>query len=318
MATATEPQPITEQKSKELAPLNWFQRWPLRRRETLVSYLFLIPALLFFGFFVIYPMLSGVVTSFFNYTMDKMDFVGFKNYVELFGDPNFIKSLRNTVLLVVGVVPLIVLFSIFVSVTIYEKSPAIRSLFRGIFYLPVVTGTVSVVVVWKWIFDPMNGILNYILMQLGILDQPIMWLADKRFALLSILLVLLTTSVGQPIVLFVAALGNLDPSHIEAAEIDGANRWQLFRHIKMPGILPTTLYVVVITTINSFQCFSLIQLLTSGGPNYNTSTIMYLLYETAFKQYRFGYANSMGVILAIIIAIISFVQFKFLGSDVDY
>lgn len=298
--------------------LQWYQRWPLRMRETFVSYIFLLPALIFFFCFVIYPMGTGIVTSFFNYTMDKMEFIGFGNYVELFQNANFIKSMKNTILLVVGVVPLIMLFSITVSVLIYEKNTYIRSLFRGIFYLPVVTGTVSVVVVWKWIFDPMNGILNYVLMEMGILSEPVMWLADKRYALLCILVVLLTTSVGQPIVLYVAALGNLDPTHIEAAKIDGANRWQVFRYVKMPGILPTTLYVVVITTINSFQCFSLIQLLTSGGPNYNTSTIMYLLYETAFKQYRFGYANAMGVILAIIIAIISFVQFKWLGTDVEY
>lgn len=297
---------------------SWYSRLPIRMRETIVSYIFLLPALGFFFLFVVYPMCRGVFTSFFNYTMSDMTFIGLQNYTELFQNANFLKSLKNTLLLVVGVVPIIVIFSVFVSMTIYEKSPFVRSLFRGIFYLPVVTGTVSVVVVWKWIFHPMSGILNYVLMNMNIIDKPIMWLGDKRFALISILIVLLTTSVGQPIVLFVAALGNLDTSHIEAAKIDGANDWQVFRHVKIPGIMPTMLYVVVITTINSFQCFSLIQLLTSGGPNYATSTIMYLLYETAFKQYRFGYANAMGVILAIIIAIISFVQFKFLGDDIDY
>lgn len=296
----------------------WYSQWPIRTRETFVSYIFLLPALAFFVTFVVYPMLRGVYTSFFNYTMSDMTFIGLKNYSELFGNENFIKSLKNTILLVIGVVPLIVLLSIFVSVTIYEKNAFVRSMFRGIFYLPVVTGTVSIVVVWKWIFHPMSGILNYILETLGVIDAPIMWLGDKRFALWAVLIVLITTSVGQPIVLFVAALGNLDASHIEAAKIDGANDWQVFRHVKIPGIMPTMLYVVVITTINSFQCFSLVQLLTSGGPNYATSTIMYLLYETAFKQYRFGYANAMGVILAVIIAVISFLQFKFLGSDVDY
>lgn len=296
----------------------WYSRWPIRVRETFVSYIFLLPALGFFFLFVVYPMCRGIYTSFFNYTMSDMTFIGLGNYSEMFADPNFIKSLRNTVLLVIGVVPLIVLFSVFVSVTIYEKHAVIRSMFRGIFYLPVVTGTVSIVVVWKWIFHPMSGILNYILMSMNVIDKPIMWLGDKRFALISILIVLLTTSVGQPIILFVAALGNLDASHIEAAKIDGATDWQVFRHVKIPGIMPTMLYVVVITTINSFQCFSLIQLLTSGGPNYETSTIMYLLYEYAFKQYRFGYANAMGVVLAIIIAVISILQFKFLSTDIDY
>lgn len=298
--------------------VHWYNNWPIRIRESFIAYLFLLPALAFFFIFVIYPIFSGVYTSFFDYTMKKNDFIGFGNYVKLFQNENFIKSLKNTILLVVGVVPIIVIASVFISMTIYEKSAAVRSFFRGAFYLPVVTGTVSITLVWKWIFDPMNGILNYVLMTMGVIDSPIMWLGDKRFALWAIIIVLITTSVGQPIILYVAALGNLDASLVEASRIDGATEWQVFRHIKWPGILPTTLYVVVITTINSFQCFSLIQLLTSGGPNYNTSTVMYLVYETAFKQYKYGYANAMGVILAIIIGIISLVQFKFLGNDIEY
>lgn len=296
----------------------WYSTWPIRIRETFVSYLFLLPALVFFAVFVIYPILRGLYTSFFNYTMKKFEFVGFENYVNLVQDEHFVKSIKNTIFLVVGVVPLIVLFSLFVSLVIYEKNAVVRSMFRGIFYLPVVTGTVAVVVVWKWIFDPLNGILNYVLTQAGLIEQNIQWLGDKRYAMWAIIIVLLTTSVGQPIILYVAALGNLDQSQIEAARMDGAKEWQVFRYIKWPGIMPTTLYVVVITTINSFQCFSLIQLLTSGGPNYNTSTVMYLLYETAFKQYKFGYANAMGVILAIIIGVISIAQFKFFGNDVEY
>lgn len=295
-----------------------FSNLPIRTRETIVAYGFLAPALLFFGTFVIAPILSGVFTSFFNYTSKKFEFSGIDNYVKLFTNEIFLKSLKNTIILVLGVVPIIVLFSLFVSVVLYQKNAVIRSVFRGIFYLPVVTGTVSVVVVWKWIFDPVTGVLNYVLTKTNAITESITWLGDKRFAMWAIIIVLVTTSVGQPIILYIAALGNVDTSHIEAAEIDGASSWQVFRHIKWPGIMPTTLYVVVITTINSFQCFSLIQLLTSGGPNYNTSTIMYLVYETAFKQYKFGYANAMGVVLAIIIGLFSFIQFKFFGDDVGY
>lgn len=294
------------------------RRLGIRGRETLVSYLFLTPALLFFAAFVVGPILSGLYTSFFNYTTRHNNFVGLANYIELFQSEPFLKSLRNTIILVVGVVPVIVVFSVFVSTVIYQKNAFVRSLFRGIFYLPVVTGTVAIVVVWKWIFDPLNGILNWALKSMGIIEQNIMWLGDKRFALLSIIIVLFTTSVGQPIILYVAALGNVDQSHIEAAQIDGASPWQVFCHIKWPAIMPTTLYVVVITTINSFQCFSLIQLLTGGGPNYNSSTIMYLVYEYAFKQGRFGYANAMGIVLAAIIGVFSLIQFKMFGNDVEY
>ena len=290
----------------------------IRMKETLVSYAFLAPALIFFTVFVIYPMLSGVFTSLFDYTLKKFEFIGLENYINLFRDEIFWKSMGNTLIIVIGSVPIVLLFSIFVAVTIYQKRAGVRSFFRGVFYLPVVTGTVAVTVVWKWIYDPLNGILNYILESGGIIEEPIMWLGDKRFAIWAIIIILLTTSVGQPIILYVAALGNIPQSFIEAAEVDGGTKWQVFTKIKWPCLMPTTLYVVVITTINSFQCFSLIQLLTSGGPNYSTSTIMYLVYEKAFKLTQFGYANAMGVILAIIIGIISFIQFKVLGNDVEY
>ena len=140
-------------------------------------------------------------------------------------------------------------------------------------------------------------------------------LGDERFALGCIILILLTTSVGQPIVLYVSALGNVDQSIVEAAEVDGANDFQCFWKIKWPAIMPTTLYILVITTINSFQCFALIQLLTNGGPSGSTSTVMYYLYETAFKLYRYGYANAMGVLLAILIAVFSALQFKAIRTD---
>lgn len=289
-----------------------------KARESVSAYLFLLPALIFFFIFVVVPIAQGVYTSFFQYTMKDFNWVGLSNYIELFQDPVFLKSLRNTILLVIVAVPFIVVFSIFASVTLYEKSSWVRSLFRGIFYLPVVTGTVSVTVVWKWIFDPLTGVLNFVLKDAGLISRNINWLGDKKFALWAIAIVLFTTSVGQPIILFIAALGNLDKSQVEAAEIDGANRAQIFRYVEWPGILPTTLYVVVITTINSFQCFSLIQLLTSGGPNFNTSTIMFQVYETAFRLNRFGYANAMGVVLAFFIALFSTVQFRAFSSKIDY
>lgn len=290
----------------------------IRMRETMISYLFLAPALIFFLIFVLIPMGMGIVTSFFRYTMKDFYFVGFDNYVKMFTDPVWLKSLRNTVILVVGSVPIVVLFSLFVAALTYEKKPMVRSFFRCVFFLPVVTGTVAVTVVWKWIYDPLNGILNWMLKSMNLIEKNIMWTGDKHFAIWAILIILLTTSVGQPIILYIASLGNVPKDYVEAAEVDGANKLQVFWKIKWPNLLPTTLYIVVITTINSFQCFSLIQLLTSGGPNYATTTIMYYLYEQAFKLSEYGYANAMGVILALIIGCISFLQFKFLGGDVEY
>ena len=290
----------------------------IRMRETLVSYCFLAPVLIFFVVFVLAPMVMGFITSFFNYTMTDFEFVGLDNYVRMFQDEVFLKSLRNTLIIVVGSVPIVVIFALYVASQTYERSAFTRSFFRCVFFLPVVTGTVAVTVVWKWIYDPLSGILNYTLKMTNVIDQNISWLGDKRYALVAIIAILLTTAIGQPIILYIAAMGNIDKSLVEAARVDGATEFQVFWKIKWPSLLPTTLYIVVITTINSFQCFSLIQLLTNGGPNYSTTTIMYYLYEKAFKLSEYGYANTMGVFLAALIGLISFAQFKLLGNDVEY
>lgn len=282
----------------------------LVRRETRSAYLFLLPALVFFIGFVIIPMVLCLVTSFFNYTMGDFTFIGFGNYIKMFQDEIFRVALKNTILIVVVAVPTVTAFSLWVGASIYKMHAVTRSFFRCIFYLPVVTGSVAVSVVWKWMFNKYTGLFNTVLMGTGILDEKISWLGDERFALWCIIIILFTTSIGQPIVLYVAALGNVDPSQIEAAEVDGATKLQTFWKIKWPSIMPTTLYIVIITTINSFQCYALIQLLTSGGPNHSTETIMYYIYYQAFKLNQYGYGNAMGIFLAIIIAIFSAIQLK--------
>jgi multiple sugar transport system permease protein len=285
----------------------------LRRQENISGYMFLLPSLVFFVGFVIYPMAMCIWTSFTDANMNSNTadaFIGFANYVELWQDKVFIKALINTIIIVVVSVPVVCAFSLWVASAIYRMKETALSFFRVVFYLPVVTGSVAVTVVWKWMYNNYYGIFNYLLKGAGIIDKNINWLGDPKYALGCIIIILLTTSVGQPIVLYVSALSNVDNSLVEAAEVDGANNMQVFWRIKWPQIMPTTLYILVITTINSFQCFALIQLLTSGGPNYATETVMYYIYYTAFKLYRFGYGNAMGVILALFIAALSAVQFR--------
>ena len=300
----------TERSKSQNAAAHWSGRRPLPPT------CFLLPSLIFFLGFVIYPMVLCVVTSFFDSTMNRADvFVGLANYKELFSDPIFIGALKNTFIIVIVSVPVTCAFSLWVSSAIVDLPEWATSLFRCVFYLPVVTGSVAVTVVWKWMYNNYYGIFNYLGKAVGLIDKNINWLGDEKYALGCIILILLTTSVGQPIVLYVSALGNVDQSIVEAAEVDGANDFQAFWKIKWPAIMPTTLYILVITTINSFQCFALIQLLTSGGPNHSTDTIMYYIYYTAFKLYRYGYGNAMGVVLAVIIAILSAVQFKLGNQD---
>ena len=284
----------------------------LARKETLSAYLFLLPSLIFFLGFVVAPMVMCLVYSFFDMglNMDEATFVGLGNYFEMFQDAIFQKGFLNTVIIVVVAVPTVTAFSLWVSSAIYQMKAFTRSFYRCVFYLPVVTGTVAVTVVWKWMFNPYNGLINQIFDSVGF-----NWLGNSSTALACIIMILFTTSIGQPIVLYVAALGNVDHSLVEAAQVDGATKFQVFWKVKWPQIMPTTLYILVITTINSFQCFALIQLLTSGGPNHATDTIMYYIFDMAYKYHRFGYANAMGVILAIIIAIFSAVQFKLAKSE---
>lgn len=296
--------------------LTFFRKKQHIWHDWIASYLFLLPALAFFSVFVAYPMLKGIYISFFSYTLRDFEFIGLENYQTLFQDATFGKSMWNTMLIVLIAVPVVVIFSLFVAMMIYKKSEGLRSLFRGIFYLPAVSSVVSITVVWASIYHSNYGILNYITSLFGM--EPISWLGDTRTALLSIIVVLITTSVGQPIILYVASLGNIPKSYIEAAQMDRANSWQIFKSILWPMLMPTNLYIIVITTINTFQVFAIIQLLTSGGPMFSTSTVMYGVYEQAFMLGNFGIASAMGVILALVIGLISFIQFKYLGSDVEY
>ena len=290
----------------------------LQRREDVAGYLFMLPSLIFFVGFVIIPMFICIFTSLTASNMNDTtmfgQFVGLKNFAKLFEDKVFQKGLVNTFIIVIVSVPTVCAFSLWVGSAIYKLNNVALSAFRCIFYLPVVTGSVAVTVVWRWMYDNYTGILNTALKGAGLIEQNINWLGDPKTALGCIIVILFTTSVGQPIVLYVSALGNVDTTLIEAAEVDGATDMQVFWQVKWPQMMPTTLYILVITTINSFQCFALIQLLTQGGPNHATDTVMYYIYYTAFKLTEqaghFGYANAMGVVLAIFIGIMSAIQFR--------
>ncbi len=237
----------------------------LQRRENIAGYLFMLPSLIFFLGFVVIPMIICILLSLTDANMHTEgmfgNFIGLGNFVRLWADKDFLAALKNTFVIVIVSVPAVCAFSLWVSSAIYRMKGPILSAFRCIFYLPVVTGSVAVTVVWAWMYHNYYGVFNYILgpQGLGLIEGRINWLGDERFALGCIILILFTTSVGQPIVLYVSALGNVDQTLIEAAEVDGATEFQVFWKVKWAQMLPTTLYILVITTINSFQCFALIQ-----------------------------------------------------------
>lgn len=289
----------------------------LKRKYDISGYFFIAPAMVFFLTFVLYPMIKGIHMSLYKFRGRRQIFVGIDNYTKLLSDNVFLRSMGNTMFIVAIAVPIVVLLSLFIAINIYNKSAAVRSFFRGVFYLPAVSSVVSITVVWLWIYNPDFGILNYVLKSMNVIDGNIQWLGNSQTAIYAIIVVLITTSIGQPIILYIATLGNVPVELLESAKIDGASNWVMFKNIVWPLIIPTTLYIVVTTTINSFQIFALIQLMTAGGPNYSTSTVMYLVYEAGIKIQDYGRASAMGVVLAAIIAIISTLQFKYLNKDIE-
>ncbi|MFE5323681.1 carbohydrate ABC transporter permease [Paenibacillus sp. NPDC056579] len=277
--------------------------------------LFIAPFAMFFLLFEIYPMIRAVYLSFFDYGLGKQVWIGLDNYVYLLQDKVFLRSIANTFGFVVGTVPLTYLFAIFVATMIYNKHRYIASFFRGAFYLPIVTSQVILSVIWAWIYNPVNGVANYglSLVNLG----PYMWLSDERLALPALIIIVVTFNVGQPIILLLAAMGNISSDYYEAADIDGASAWDKFRHITLPLLKPTSLYILVMATIWAFQTFVVVQMLTGGGPNYGTSTIMYILYNTAFVYGQLGLASAMGIVITLLISIVAFAQFKLMKADAD-
>ena len=212
----------------------------IRRKIDFSGYLFILPAMIFFVTFVLYPMVRGVYMSLFRFRGRNESFVGFKNYIDLMSDRVFLQSTSNTLFIVVLAVPIVVILSLFIAINIYNKSAAVRSFFRGIFYLPAVSSVVSITVVWLWIYNPDFGILNYVLRSINVIDGNIQWLGNSSTAIYAVIVVLITTSIGQPIILYIAALGNVPVELIESAKIDGAKNWHIFRHIIWPLITPTT------------------------------------------------------------------------------
>lgn len=278
------------------------------KKRGLVGLLFTAPSIILVTAFLVVPICMTIYMSFFNRTLKKNTYIGLENYRRLLSDAAFQKALTNTLLYALILIPCIVLITMILASAIIQKKQAVGSVYRGLFYIPTIASGVTVSIVWSWVFHPVSGIANYLITQMG--GTPVEWLSGRTTAFICICIVSFFVSIGQPIVLYTAAMGGIDKSYYEAAELDGAGAVMKFTKITMPEIRPTTLYVTIITAINVFQIFIPVQLLTSGGPVNSTTSMMYILYKTAFTDYKFGYAAAMGTVLLVIIGLFSVVQFR--------
>ncbi|WP_165972345.1 carbohydrate ABC transporter permease [Paenibacillus piri] len=291
--------------------------WAKEIYKNRVNYFFIAPMYLFLIAFLIIPTIQGLYLSFYQFTADSAKrFVGLQNFIALFRDPVFWIALKNTAVLVIGVVPSSLLVSLIISVIIHRRSQILKSFVRGAFYLPLVVSSVALSISWKYIYDPAIGLGNYVLGLFGL--DPVVWLGDARYVLPALMFIIFTFSLGKPIMLYLASLGAIPDTYYEAARIDGAGSISQFVHITLPMLKPTTLYLVVTGTIGAFQVFVFVKLLTSGGPNNSSQTLAYMLYEKAFIFGQFGIGCVIGTILCLICMGIAIVEYKFLSSDIEY
>jgi len=286
----------------------------MKLRKTYTPYLFLIPALIFMGIFLFYPIVDVFRLSFTNYNMiQEANYVGTQNYENLFNDPLFWKTLKNSFIYLVGVVPLLVILPIFIAILVNRKLKGIKW-FRAAYYIPVVTSMVVVGIMWKWLYRG-NGLLNYLLQTIGLINEPVSWLTSTDFALYSVMAVTIWKGLGYYMVIYLAGLQSIPQNLHEVAQIDGANWWQKHLHITIPLLKPSILLVTILSSIAAMKVFTEVYVMTKGGPINSSKTLVFYIYEKAFENLNLGYAAAMGFVLFVIIFILSFINFKVLGQE---
>lgn len=286
------------------------------RHQGIKALWFLLPNLIGFAILNLYPVFRAAVLSFTNWDgFKKKDFIGFANYVNLFGDTTFLISLKNTLLYTLLTVPVAVLLGIGMALLMNSKFRTIK-IFRTIYFLPQVTSMIAVGLVWSLILAN-NGPLNQLLMLLGNQNPP-KWISSTQWALVSVGMVSVWRAMGYNAIIILAGLQGVNAELYEAAKLDGANSWQRFLHITLPGISPTIFFVLVNQMISSCKVFDIIMAMTQGGPGRATNVLAYFVYQRSFTDYRFGYACAAAFILFGIIMIFTVVQFLGQKKWVNY
>ncbi len=271
------------------------------------------PYLVHLGLFVLFPVIFSIVLMFHRWNIiSPMEFVGLQNFNKLFQDRLFFKSITNTFIFLVIHIPLQIIIALFLAEMLNQKI-RLRSFLRAAYFLPVVISGVVVTIVWAQLYGYDVGLINRILVSLGL--QKVGWLIDQNIAMPSIAIMATWKNVGLYVVLFLVGLQSVPPHYYEAADIDGATHWQKFRHITLPAINPTIFLVVIISTIGGFSLFIEPYIMTGGGPLNSTISAVLYIYKQAFTYYHMGYAATLGFFFAVIIMIVVVIQRKIIEKD---
>ena len=273
-------------------------------KENFAAWIFIMPALLGTLIFIIIPVLGSLGLSFTKWNLlGSPEFVGFSNYKTLLGSDEFFLVLTNTIVYALSTTVFGVILPLVLASILNSKIRG-ADFFKTAYFLPFVTPMIVIAIVWEWIFDPNQGILNYIF------HLDINWLYDVQFAMPALILVSVWKLIGYNMAIFLAGLQGISNSLYEAAKIDGANALKSFFKITLPMLSPTIFFVIIITTISSFQVFDLIYLMTEGGPQNSTNVLVYWLYKSAFEFFEVGKASAIAYILFIIIFVLTIIQWQ--------
>jgi multiple sugar transport system permease protein len=283
-------------------------------RQHRAGWAFVTPALALIGVFFFVPVLGGLLLSFTDFDVyaigrpDTARLVGFENYARVLADPLFWKALGNTFVFVLVGGPLSVAASLVAALLVSARLVRFQGLFRSIFFMPVVTTLVAVAIVWRYLYHPQYGLLNWALGAIGI--RPVDWLGDPHWAMFAIILMAVWKNFGYNMLIFVAGLQSIPEELYEAAHLDGAGAWARFLHITMPGLGPTFLFVGVMTMLGNFQLFSEPYVMTQGGPLKATTTVVLLMYEEGFRWWRMGVAAAIAFVLFVIMLLGTLLQMR--------
>ncbi|WP_010274364.1 carbohydrate ABC transporter permease [Paenibacillus senegalensis] len=288
-----------------------------RRKMLLLPFLFLLPALLLYAVFFIYPFLYTLLLSFQQWNMisPERTFVGLSNYAALMHDEVFWKSLLNTFLYLLMTLPASIAIGLGLALLI-ESLQRGRTVYRFIFYLPVISSIAVIAIIWSLMYDYQSGIINKLLSLFGINGPN--WLSNSSTALWAVAIVGIWKSFGYEMLLYVSGLKAIDKGLYEAAELDGAGRFRRLVHLTLPLLSPITLFIIIMGVISSFQNFALIKIMTNGGPNNSSNVLVYQLYQEAFQFFSIGKAAAISVILFAIVLLITAVQLRLSRSSVHY
>jgi multiple sugar transport system permease protein len=274
-------------------------RDPYGAAQARAGWMFLIPALIHLVIFTMIPVVIALVLSFTAYrAIEAPRFVGFDNYINAFEEQLFWTALGNTIVYAAMSVPARMVIALGIAVLLNQAIP-FRAFFRAAVYLPQVTSVAAISIVWMWLYNPEHGLINYGLKAFGVAPQN--WLYDAKQALLAIVIMTTWYGVGSNMVIFLAGLQGIPEQLYEAGQIDGADRWQLFRFITTPMLSTTTIFVLLTNVMEAFRVFESIYVMTGGGPGRATTTLTLMVYKRGFENFQFGSASAIAFLLFIVV-----------------